>query len=428
MKKSTARQTKSQAARANLTELSAQAKQEIELLEATTGQSVGVNEMLVITYKAETNCTTFKTFQDWVKYGYQVKKGADAFRIWGQPLKAKVTANQAKEESEEQEEGTYKLWPMCCLFNESQVEKTEDGQEDVLTPEPILKITGTSSDKAVTDDKQSNASAESAKLSPFTTSNYNECQDAKKERLQDRAKIKRKESNEQYQRSHQLVEHIPFGQPILVGHHSERAHRNTIDKSWNAMGKSVALDDCAKNLENKAEGVGCAGIASDDPEAIAKLKIKLSTLTNSQNIMKAANKHIRKGNIDALADLGLSEALIHSITTPGLGGLGFASYSLQNNNAEIRRTKNRIIELEKIHNSTPINYSSESFSIYVDDGRIRIKFHSGKPNEAVRKLVGKTYSFNFSRRCEEWLRKPTANAIAATDMLLSQLQLMDEIY
>ncbi|WP_264003372.1 DUF3560 domain-containing protein [Mycolicibacterium sphagni] len=31
----------------------------------------------------------------------------------------------------------------------------------------------------------------------------------------------------------------PFGEPIKIGHHSERRHRNAIDKAWNALGKSV---------------------------------------------------------------------------------------------------------------------------------------------------------------------------------------------
>lgn len=60
-------------------------------------------------------------------------------------------------------------------------------------------------------------------------------------------------SNEYYNKSHDLVKHIPLGQPILVGHHSEKHHRRTLDKSWNAMGKSVEMSDKAAAHEHKAE-------------------------------------------------------------------------------------------------------------------------------------------------------------------------------
>ncbi len=43
-----------------------------------------------------------------------------------------------------------------------------------------------------------------------------------------------------------------MGQPILVGHHSERGHRSLLQKSDNAMRKSVELDDKADYYANKA--------------------------------------------------------------------------------------------------------------------------------------------------------------------------------
>lgn len=46
---------------------------------------------------------------------------------------------------------------------------------------------------------------------------------------------------------------IPFGQPILVGHHSERRHRKTIERAWNNLGKSVAESEKAKEYQRRAE-------------------------------------------------------------------------------------------------------------------------------------------------------------------------------
>ncbi len=61
-----------------------------------------------------------------------------------------------------------------------------------------------------------------------------------------------KKSEQYFNTSHKMIEHIPFGQPILVGHHSERGHRALLNKSWNAMGKSVEFGEKAKEYENKS--------------------------------------------------------------------------------------------------------------------------------------------------------------------------------
>lgn len=75
----------------------------------------------------------------------------------------------------------------------------------------------------------------------------------KAEKLQGYANNADQKSKDFYKKSHAYVEHIPFGQPILVGHHSEGRHRRAIDNSWNAMGKSVELSDKAEEYERRAE-------------------------------------------------------------------------------------------------------------------------------------------------------------------------------
>ena len=52
--------------------------------------------------------------------------------------------------------------------------------------------------------------------------------------------------------SEKATEGIPFGQPILVGHHSERAHRKAIDTAWRNMDKCVAESKKAEAQEYKA--------------------------------------------------------------------------------------------------------------------------------------------------------------------------------
>ncbi|MCL1654898.1 DUF3560 domain-containing protein [Elizabethkingia miricola] len=82
--------------------------------------------------------------------------------------------------------------------------------------------------------------------------NIQERAKAKAERYESWAASAEQKSNEHYKRSQDLVKYIPMGQPILVGHHSEKAHRRTLENSWNAMGKSVELSDKAISHEDKA--------------------------------------------------------------------------------------------------------------------------------------------------------------------------------
>ncbi len=76
---------------------------------------------------------------------------------------------------------------------------------------------------------------------------------AKAERYEEWADKAQQRSDEAFERSSKAVEHIPFGQPILVGHHSEGMHRAAIKKSWAAMDKSVKEMHKAEAHESKAE-------------------------------------------------------------------------------------------------------------------------------------------------------------------------------
>lgn len=56
-----------------------------------------------------------------------------------------------------------------------------------------------------------------------------------------------------YQRSDDIVKHIPMGQPILVGHHSEKHHRRHLAQSNAAMRQSVDEQRRAEKWEGRAQ-------------------------------------------------------------------------------------------------------------------------------------------------------------------------------
>lgn len=62
-----------------------------------------------------------------------------------------------------------------------------------------------------------------------------------------------KRSTAYYEASNEGRDFLALGEPIKIGHHSERRHRKLIERNWARMGKSVAESDKAKEYERRAE-------------------------------------------------------------------------------------------------------------------------------------------------------------------------------
>ena len=79
-------------------------------------------------------------------------------------------------------------------------------------------------------------------------------------------------SIEAFEHSNSIVKCIPMGQPILVGHHSEKRHRRDLDKSWNALGKSVQESEKAEYYRQKAEAAeNNNAIYTEDEDSVERL-------------------------------------------------------------------------------------------------------------------------------------------------------------
>lgn len=142
---------------------------------------------------------------------------------------------------------------------------------------------------------------------------------------------------------------IPFGQPILVGHYSEQRDRNYRQRAHDKISRGYALYEKASQLRERAEAShNNDAIFSDDPSAIEKLEEKISRLEKRQELMKAANKLVRKNDRAGLAALGFSEARISRLFIPDFcGRVGYPDFEIKNNNANIRRLKERLQVVEK---------------------------------------------------------------------------------
>jgi hypothetical protein len=265
---------------------------------------------------------------------------------------------------------------------------------------------------------------------PKDSNSYEERRAARLERLRRRAAHLRVEAARADVRAHDIGRNIPFGQPILVGHHSERGHRNAIEKMHRSYEKGRELRDAASDAAHAASAAEKNNaISSDDPRAIEKLSQKIAHLEKEREDMKAFNKLMKKNDIEGMKALGFSEERIHKLLNPQFSyyGKGFRPYELSLCGAEIRRCKARIAEIQRNQQSTVINHTASWFKAFEDQGENRICFtFDGKPAEEVRNVL-KSRAFKWSPYRTAWVRMINASGrYAAKDIIAELIKLKGE--
>lgn len=269
--------------------------------------------------------------------------------------------------------------------------------------------------------------------------NYEAKQAARRERLLNQAEKARGEAAESGEARRRMSDRIPMGQPILVGHHSERRHRRDIKRIDQAFSKQHEAYEKAQQLERRAAGVGRGGVSSDDPDAIAKLRVQLASDEASRDAGKAVNKLIgaavRKakkaagedGNLDYEAivrglNLGAADERAMVAACRVYQGYRAPKYDFANVGANIRRLKARIAELEAAAEA-PEAEAIEGVGFRIeqdkDARRVRIYF-DGKPDAKTRAFL-KSEAFCWAPTVGVWQRQLTANGIAAAQRIAGWL-------
>ena len=232
------------------------------------------------------------------------------------------------------------------------------------------------------------------------------------DRMRDRAARLRSEAGARETSARELASHIPFGQPILVGHHSEKRHRRDLERIHQGFGKAHELAKEADALEQRADRSERVGaISSDDPEAVDKLRDKLAGIERDRARMVQANRAVRSQSPrEALAALGFSESLIEKALTPDpMGHVGFPPYALQNAGAEAARLRTRIRTLEeRAKKPVPDPVVGDGVRIEEADNRVRVIFNA-KPDEATRSEL-KRAGFRWSPTVGAWQRHASSAA------------------
>jgi len=73
------------------------------------------------------------------------------------------------------------------------------------------------------------------------------------ERFENYSENRAKDAEQARKQVDSIVEHIPFGQPILVGHHSEHRARKDVERIDNGMRKSIRMWETSKYWADRAE-------------------------------------------------------------------------------------------------------------------------------------------------------------------------------
>jgi hypothetical protein len=238
---------------------------------------------------------------------------------------------------------------------------------------------------------------------------YEEKKERKIARAQKLAAKAKQESASRYQSAKQISNFIPLGQPILVGHHSEGRHRRDLNRIDTNMRKSIEADEKAKYYTDKAERLeNSYAISQDDPEAVTKLKEKLIKLERNQEIMKNCNKIIKSSKlsdvekVEQMQTQGLSEPQAIKMLEPDFcGRIGFASFNLTNNNANINTCKKRINELTKKSEQQTTEKEIKGVQIIdnVEDNRLQAFFPSIPSAEVRSSLKHSGFRWSPSNGC-----------------------------
>ncbi len=239
----------------------------------------------------------------------------------------------------------------------------------------------------------------------MTQEEYDAKREAKKERFERLAEKAKDESAQRYSSAMQMARTID-GQPILIGHHSEKRHRRDIERMDNNMRKSCELDDKAKYFERRADAIESnRAIFSDDPSATEQIGEKIKRLEEQQRIMREFNKALRKDDMESMLNLGFSEQQILKLKTPDwCGRVGFADYKMTNNNANIRRLKQRLGKLQTQQSAETTEKTINGIKIIdnVEENRLQM-FFDGKPTEEIREKL-KHSGFHWTPSSGCWQR------------------------
>ncbi|MFN2537869.1 MAG: DUF3560 domain-containing protein, partial [Mycobacteriales bacterium] len=104
---------------------------------------------------------------------------------------------------------------------------------------------------------------------------------ARADRLREWADKREARGDAGWDRAQETADRIPFGQPILAGHHSEGRDRRYRQRISDTFDKAAADLAKARDMRSRATHIDdelASSIYDDDPDAIPALKARIASL------------------------------------------------------------------------------------------------------------------------------------------------------
>lgn len=130
---------------------------------------------------------------------------------------------------------------------------------------------------------------------------YRERREAKADRLREWADKRDVRADAARAAADATFSNIPFGQPMLVGHHSYKADVSRRARATANLGRSFEHSSKAQSMRARADGIDSAAahaIYSDDSDAIDRLRERIAGLESERDAIKAYNASCRRGSPD----------------------------------------------------------------------------------------------------------------------------------
>lgn len=217
----------------------------------------------------------------------------------------------------------------------------------------------------------------------------------RRQRLETRAEKRRKwaakardRSAAAFEASDRAVAGIPPGQPILVGHHSQRRHERAIERCHGAMTRGLEEGKKADHHEARARGIETQlerSIFSDDDDAIEKLEEKAKACDESAANTNEMNRVWRRSRAEFDEKYGKALGLAAQKLGEDFSWLKIKPFDAGPDRAEARRCRKRIAEL-KARAERRQAAESAGGVLVEGDWHVRVTFEEKPGREVLRAL------------------------------------------
>lgn len=202
----------------------------------------------------------------------------------------------------------------------------------------------------------------------------------------------------------------------------QNSRRKTLREEWRY------LESYAKKIEHLLTME--QPILSGDERAVELLQEKLDGMVETQDMMKAVNAYYRKEKtLDGCPNLTQEEieklkaemsSKWHWADVP------FLPYELSNNNANIKRTRDRLEGLKKVKEAGSQETKCEFCKVVENTEIMRLQLiFDGKPEPEVRDIL-KSNGFRWAPSNQCWQRQLTNNAKYALKSVMEELKKLQE--